>query len=419
MISQTAARPPPTGPRDGDRIPSPAQDHTVDRNLNNNEIFHYGIYAIYAMSDGKLFPSPGVVVSARPHPPVSPLEAPRLLLEPNGPVRIDWIEPARGTVRIIRTASPLPLAPGSRLSQTEAATIEGQWIETAAPDRAYDPEPPAEGHCYYTPLTEWGNTSTVGHMAVLCRVADPSELRATRAGSGLGSGSGGATRVTLRWRWAPESSATLVVARQGTPPLGPNDPSAITATVDRADYNRQDCWSVIMPPSPAGPQVDSPSPSIQSSAKSAVEAPPIDAGPWHIRVYSMINGDGVRSISPGLEPTAATILPGPNPEVTVSYVLKRPWFPGLPWSVRFRTEPSGKSLPPMVLVVHPRAVPLSVDDGQIVTHFPAGRDGAKFPIRSTANLSSHYARVFIDPNVQPDVLTPIRLRHPETWTTRV
>ena len=53
----------------------------------------------------------------------------------------------------------------------------------------------------------------------------------------------------------------------------------------------------------------------------------------------MINGDGVRSISPGLEPTAATILPGPNPEVTVSYVLKRPWFPGLPWWVTFRTEP--------------------------------------------------------------------------------
>ena len=73
----------------------------------------------------------------------------------------------------------------------------------------------------------------------------------------------------------------------------------------------------------------------------------------------------------------------------------------------------------MVLVAHPRAVPLSVDDGQILAHFPGGRDGAQFPVRATVNLSLHGARMFIDPNMQPDALTPIRLRHPETGTTRV
>ena len=99
---------PPKDPRDGERIPA-ALDHAIDRNLDPNEIYHYGIYAIYAMSDGRLFPSPGVVVSARPQPPVSALEAPRLLLEPGGRVRIDWIEPARGSVKIIAHGpSPAP-----------------------------------------------------------------------------------------------------------------------------------------------------------------------------------------------------------------------------------------------------------------------------------------------------------------------
>ena len=73
----------------------------------------------------------------------------------------------------------------------------------------------------------------------------------------------------------------------------------------------------------------------------------------------------------------------------------------------------------MVLVAHPRAVPLSVDDGQIVAHFPAARDGAQFPVRATVNLSLYGARIFVDPNMQLDALTPIRLRHPETGTTRV
>ena len=260
---------PPTGPRDGDRIPA-AHDHTVDRNLNNNEIFHYGIYAIYAMADGKLFPSPGVILSARSHPPVSPLEAPRLLMEPGGRVRIDWLEPARGTVKIVRTARPLLLAAGSRLSQTEAATIEGIWIEPSGPDRAYDLEPPAEGYCYYTPLTAWGSTLTIGHMAALSRVPDPSELRATRSGSGLGAVAGG-TRVTLRWSWAAESSAAIVVARLGTPPLGPSDPAAVTETVHRADYDRQACWSVSLPPAHAGPQLDTALPSTHSSTVPAAE----------------------------------------------------------------------------------------------------------------------------------------------------
>ncbi len=149
------------------------------------------------------------------------------------------------------------------------------------------------------------------------------------------------------------------------------------------------------------------------------DRPPPETGPWHIRVFSLIDLEGVRSISPGLEPTAATVLPGPNPEVTVSYVLKRPWIPGRPWSVAFRTEPPGAAVPPMVLIAHPRAVPLSVHDGQVVARFASGRDGDQIPIRTPMNLARHNARVFPDPSVELDAQIPVRLRHPETGATRV
>ena len=51
--------------------------------------------------------------------------------------------------------------------------------------------------------------------------------------------------------------------------------------------------------------------------------------------------------------------------------------------------------------------------------FPSGRDGTYFPVRTPVKLSQHGARVFPDPNVEPDALIPIRLRHPETGATRV
>ena len=243
------------------------------------------------MADGKLFPAPGVVVSARPQPPISTLEAPRLLVEPSGRVRIDWVEPARGSVRILRTAIPLPHAVGTRLSARQTETLDGRWIDAVAPDRAIDIEPPPEGHCYYTPLAVWGDTSTVGHSVALSRVADPTDLRATRSGNGLGTPSSG-MRVTLRWTWAGVAGATLIVARQGAAPLGPDDPSAITATVFRGDYDQQDCWPLTLPL--ATHSGDSPE-IVPSTLLPGLGGRYRENGPWHIRVYSIVDLDGARS----------------------------------------------------------------------------------------------------------------------------
>jgi hypothetical protein len=404
----------PASPRDGDRIPA-ALDRALDRELDLNQICYYGIFAIYKMPDGKLFPSPGVVVTARPQPAVAPLERPRLLQEPTGRVRIEWIEPARGFVRIVRTANPLAFPTGSRLSATEAGALDGQWLEPTGPDQTFDPNPPLTDHCYYTPVTIWRDTWTVGHGVAQCRVGDPSELRATRASSGLGT-TPGSIRVMLQWRWAANSTSALVVARQAAPPQGPSDPRAITAIVSRAEYDRHDCFGFGLPS--VDPQSADSTASGRTDGGASRQAPSPACGPWYIKVYSVIDQDGVRALSPGLEPTAATTLPGPHPEVTVSYSLTRPWLPGLPWSLTFRTDPPGKVLPPMVVVSHPRAVPVSVDDGQIATRLPAVRDGARFLIRGV-NLSRHGVRVFLDPNVEPDAVSPIRFRHPETGSTRV
>ncbi len=105
--------------------------------------------------------------------------------------------------------------------------------------------------------------------------------------------------------------------------------------------------------------------------------------------------------------------------MTVSYTLKRPWLPGSLWSLTFRTEPADATTPPLVVVAHPRAVPLSVDDGQIVARVPGASDGMRVSITSPFRLNGHGVRVFPDPGVAPDTLVPIRFRHPETGSTRV
>jgi hypothetical protein len=374
----------PTGPKDGDRVES-LREEAHDQGLEEDEVYHYAIFALYRMEDGSLLAARGVYVAARPHPPVPPPAAPRVAQDRDGRVRLAWDEPLRGTIKVLRTARPPATAPGDRLSLTEAEALEGQWLDATAPDQAMDPAPPALGACYHTTMTLWGGKITAGHATPFSCVPDPSELRATRVGQG--------GRVHLRWRGNPQASQALIVARAGAPPDGPHDPRARMLPVNEGEYGRQGRFTLVLP----------------DGADS----------PWHVRVYSVATVQGKEVVSPGLDPSATVVVPGPNPEVTVSYTFRRSSFPGRGWSLTFRTEPARAAIPATVLVAHPRTVPLSIDDGAIVAEFPAARDGGTFPIDSAIDLAKQRARVFADPRSDPEGLPPIRLRHPEAGITRV
>jgi hypothetical protein len=151
----------------------------------------------------------------------------------------------------------------------------------------------------------------------------------------------------------------------------------------------------------------------------ALTLPPGENGPWHVAVFALSSVDGEMLTSPGLDPSARTVVLAPNQEVTFSYAFARKRLGGKRWSVTLRTEPAGSALPPMVLVTHPRTVPLSAEDGTIVAEFPAARDGASFPVAHELNLGRARARVFPDPRIDPGGLPPIRIRHPEAGAARV
>lgn len=373
----------PTDPKDGTRVET-LRDRAVDRGLDNDRVYHYGVFALYKMRDGQVHASCGAFVSAQPHPPIAVLPAPVLSQGPGGRIRLDWPAPARGRVKVLRTARPLGLEPGERVAVAAAEALEGHWLDVGDPDHAMDPSPPAMGVCHYTPMVAAAGVLTVGHGVSYSCVPDPSDLRATRVGSGQ--------RVHLRWRWSPQGANSLVVARAGAPPAGPDDPKAHRTMVHELDYGRLGHFTLTLPEG--------------------------EEGPWHIRVHSVALVAGEPVISPGLEPTACMIVAGPHPEVTVSYAFRRPGFPGRPWQLTFHTEPAGAAIPPTALVTHPRTVPLSVDDGEIVQQFPAARDGTTFSIASRLDLAKHRARIFADPHVEPDSLPPIRLRHPENGAAR-
>jgi hypothetical protein len=403
---------PPADPRDGDRVGA-TLDQAFDSDLSDDQVYHYGIYAIYRTAAGQRFPSPGVVVAAIPRSPVPPLSAPRLTLTPGGQVRLEWTEPSRGSVRILRSIKPLPHAVGAQLTADQAEELEGEWIAAMGSDHALDAEPPPNGYCYYTPLLALGGALTVGHGTALSRLPDPTDLRATRLG-GTGDDRSTVARIQLRWRWPREATATRIVARQGLPPVGPADPAAIVSSVTRDEYDRAGSWVINLP---RASLLESSEIDLQPGPSDSAYLPP---DRWHVRVYSvaLADGAGASVVSAGLEQTATVAVPGPHPEVTISYVLKKSWLPGRRWSIELRTEPPESEIPPLVLVANARAIPLSADDGVIIARFPAAKDGASRPIPLSASGAPGGLRAFPDPAAEPGSSPPVRIRHPETGPTR-
>ena len=335
----------PLDPKDGEPVES-LPTGAIDRGLKDDRAYHYAVFALYRGPDGAERSSRGAAVVAVPHPPVEPPPAPSLTPGLDGRVRVSWKVPTRGSIKVIRTLKPLAQNPGDRVPAASVASWPGEWLDATSLDHADDPNPPPIGVCFYTPVLEWTGMVTVGHPARYSCVADPSDLRAVRVGNG--------GRVHLRWRWTPRGTESRVVARSGSPPTGADDPEGVAASVSDDEYSRLGYFAMTLPPGVPGP--------------------------WHVAVFSVATVQGERVVSPGLDPSARTVVPGPNPEVTVSYTLRRPGFPGRPWSLTFQTDPPNSPIPPTALVAHPRTVPLSADDGEIVYRVPAARDGATFTL---------------------------------------
>ncbi len=382
MIRKTGK--PPTGPDDGELVPA-TRTGATDRGLVDDLTYHYGVFARYKASEGRIVAARGAFVSAIPSAPVLSIVEPVLGREPDGRVRIGWAPIDRGVVKVFRSPAPLAVVAGERVAPALLERVDGAWLPRAAADHGFDDHPPEAGVVYYTPMISWAGSLTVGRSAVFSLVPDPSDLRAVRSGK--------AGKVLLRWRWNPRASQVMVLARAGAFPTGPSDPLAEKSLVDEVLYSRFGSFSLTLPPS--------------------------DAGPWHVLVLSVTNVDGATITSSGLDPTARTVVPGPHAEISVSYTLQPPGFLGKIWTLTFRTDPPASPIPPTALVAHPRTVPLTVDDGEIVCKFPAARDGDQFPIRPSVDLGSHRARIFADPAADLDGLPPIRLRHSEVDGTRV
>ena len=171
---------PPKNPRDGDRLPA-ALDHALDRNLDPNEVYYYGIYAIYAMPDGRLFPRRGSWCRRGRSRRSRRWKLPGSCRNRAGESASTGSSRRAARSRFSARSAPLSSSPPALDSTTaEAEALDGRWIEPAGPDRALRHRAAGRGPLLLHAADGWGDIWTVGQSVAFSRVADPSELRDPR-----------------------------------------------------------------------------------------------------------------------------------------------------------------------------------------------------------------------------------------------
>jgi hypothetical protein len=375
---------PPRTPDDGEVIES-EREAACDRNVQNERVYHYAVFARYRTAEGHLLAASGARVCVVPtdRPLVAP--APRVAMRTDGSADIRWDPPRSGEVRIARSLEPFPDHQPRRLSEAQALGLSATWLPAGTVNQIHD-QPPAGKTCYYTSALIENGQWILGPTIPFRGLPDPTYLRVV-----MDRAHG--RRLLMRWRWPAGVAACLVLVRAGQPPDGPDDPRAIRSIVrDRR---------------------------LLTEEGFALDLPSNGSPPWHIQILAMEDNGNEPRYSQGKDPTSRAVLATHSGSVLVKYHIKRRRFPKFGWYLEVETEPAGAEIPPLVVVSHPRTVPLSADDGVVIARLPALRGNTSVRLETSHSPRGHRVRVFIDPSLDPESLPLLRFRHPTAESTRV
>jgi hypothetical protein len=236
-----------------------------DANVEKGTVYFYRVIAVYGDEDAPVH-STGVVTSVAYDDPPAPIDRVEVEASPGDhAILVSWPRPARGHVRVFRSAQPPPpVGAAGPVSVTELHRL-GELIPEP-PRTAHGREtlltaPAAHGPTFYTVVSILGVRAWVGPTLV-ARVASPvTDLTVRRFGH----------EARLRWTWPPEAGEAHVWWRS-------HDGSG-TRTVTQGDYLHTGCVRITVPAGPVSFGVSLMGGSSQRHADVVLEVPATAALP--------------------------------------------------------------------------------------------------------------------------------------------
>lgn len=219
---------PPTSLHDGYRVGeyNGSQQQVVDTNLQNGQMYYYGIYAQYMNHESRLVPSGGKIVSAIPEDPPVPLHhleiKSKKKKDDDFEITISWNYSGKGDTAILKSDKPFPSQVKDVLPEIELSNY-GQVLPAGPdPEAVADIWEKTSVIVYYTPVVIFQQMAYIGSSQQFINM----DVRVQNIG----------TAVRFQWRWPDNCQEVLLTYKTDSWPSGHDDSSATTRKVLREQY---------------------------------------------------------------------------------------------------------------------------------------------------------------------------------------
>ncbi len=200
------------------------QQRHLDRDVEDDRLYHYTLYCQFRDHNGSLKTTPGVSIRAKPEGSPEPPDKLALIGDEKDShkVCIKWSQPQKGEVVIIRSQLPLPYTAGEVVSET---ALDPYGIRLVSRSTSLVDSWTQPGLFYYTPVVIYHQNAYMGETQRYACVENVRDLRFEMASSAL----------RLYWTWPEQCERVIIYFSNLGWPLT-KDLSPASLSVNRSVY---------------------------------------------------------------------------------------------------------------------------------------------------------------------------------------
>jgi hypothetical protein len=346
----------PASPYDGLAVPTIGQDQAVDSAVENGRTYYYTVFCQFKDANGRLKSTSGVNIKAVPQKPPAPIDKVEILASGqshNRIVRLNWDEPSKGDVVVVRAAKSQGLTSGATMSRAEL-TQYGEVL-SAHTDHFVD-KLDESGVYYYLPVVLFGNVAYIGREQRYASADDVTGLTVHNMGDAL----------RLQWNW-PKNCVQVKVAYSHTDWPILETAATTSFTLSRAQYDLNGWFD------------------IKQSA----------TADYYITVFAVIGQGEQAIVSSGTEPSARKLV-SLQSGLSLSYKIQKSRF-RKKCSLRISVTGEGE-LPALALVGKPSSLPMHKSDGILIANIESrqvNNDCVQIDLPASAQNSPLYTKLFL------------------------
>jgi|GEM_PF-2512787 len=375
----------PSNHSDGQKVEVLNKSQVVDRNLQNETTYYYGIYSIFKDHQGKSVISQGVFIEATPEEPpkVRPVQVEVIGTGSQRELKLFWTSVKKGEMAILKSAKNSQLSSNSVLPENQLSSLGELLI---GKNQQVIIKMDEVGIIYFTPVVLFQGMAYLGETIAYTNLEEISNFKVQRQINAL----------HLYWDWPKNCQQAIVAYSHQAFPTDPNKAQVTKYQITKAQYELHGYYII--------------SNSVQKD--------------YYFTVFALSQHNGQVVMSPGLSPSSrfrVSLQNGLRLDYEIEKQKKFLFFGKNKTNLVIKVSGSVE-LPELIMVNKSGTLPLNKNDGKVILKIPKQRLETENTKLSFAieNKSLGYGQLFlVDDSLYDSRGGYVRIYHPDKKQMRL